>query len=134
MNKTNNNNELLAGTCLLLSISKSDGTIEQSEIEIIKDIIRDFFNCDLSLLDETISIGIKELNESTDIYEFSKILNNSFTYQDKIDFISCTFEVAFADGEIHYLEDHFIKKIANILNVEHSDLINSKKYIQKYLQ
>ena len=133
MNKTNNINELLAGTCLLLSISKSDGVIEKSEIEIIKDIIKDFFNCDSSLVDETIAIGIKKLDESTDIYEFSKILNNSFTYQDKIDFISCTFEVAFADGTIHYLEDHFIKKIANILNVEHSDLINSKKYIQRYL-
>jgi len=133
MNKKTNNNELLAGTCLLLSIAKSDDKFEKSEVEIIKDIISDFFNCELSILDETISIAMKQLHESTDLYEFSKVLNHSFSYQDKVDFISCTFEVAFADGTMHHLEEHFIKKIANILNVEHSDLINSKKNIQKFL-
>ena len=133
MNKKTNNNELLAGTCLLLSIAKSDDNFEESEISVIKDIISDFFNCNTSILDKTISIAIKELEKATDIYEFSKALNHSFTYQDKVDFISCTFEVAFADGTMHYLEEHFIKKIANILNVEHADLINSKKNIQKFL-
>ena len=54
--------------------------------------------------------------------------------QDKIDFICCTFEVAFSDGQLHYLEEHAIKKIATILNVNHKDIINSKKEIEKYLK
>ena len=33
-----------------------------------------------------------------------------------------------------YLEEHAIKKIAAILNVNHKDIINSKKEIEKYLK
>ena len=127
MNKTDkHNNELLAGTCLLIGIANSDEKFQNSEYQIIKDIIQDFFGCDENLLNDTIVSAKKKLNDSTDIYEFSKTLNSLFTYQDKIDFISCAFEVAYIDGSMHYLEEHFIKKIANVLNIEHSDLIKAK--------
>ena len=36
------------------------------------------------------------------------------------------FEVGFSDGELYYLEEYMIKKISTILNVNHSDLIESK--------
>ena len=130
--KDKNNNEIFACTCLLLSIAKSDENIEHSEINIIKDIIVDFFDYDISNIDTIIKDAVVDLNESTDLFKYSKILNESFTYQDKVDFICCTFEVAFSDGEFHYLEESFIKKIATTLNVEHSDLIKSKQEMKKY--
>ena len=61
-------------------------------------------------MDEIIDISLESLKNSTDLYEFAKELNTSFTYQDKVDFICFTFEVAFADGTLHYLEEFFIKK------------------------
>ena len=36
----------------------------------------------------------------------------------------------FIDNEIHYHEDHIIKKISYILNVEHQDLIEAKNEIK----
>ena len=36
------------------------------------------------------------------------------------------FEVGFSDGELYYLEEHMIKKVSTILNVNHNDLIESK--------
>ena len=84
-------------------------------------------------MDDIINISLKYLNDSTDLYVFSKELNSSFNYQDKIDFIFCVFEVAYADKELHFMEQHLIKKIAGILNVEHQDLIKTKLEIKKYL-
>ena len=40
-------------------------------------------------IDNIIKISLDKLEHSTDLYEFSKDLNSSFTYQDKIDFICC---------------------------------------------
>ena len=100
------------------------------EIQIIKDIIIDFFNLEPSNIDDLIQNNLKVLEVSTDFYEFGKILNENFTYQDKIDFICCTYEVAFIDNEMHYHEDHIIKKISYILNVEHQDLIKAKNEIK----
>ena len=68
-----------------------------------------------------------------DIFEFSKEVNNNFTYQDKIDFICSSFEIAVSDGNLDNHEDYIIKKIATMLNVEHADLIKAKSSIKKYL-
>ena len=125
--------EVFAATCLLLSIANSDEKLEASETDSIKEIISDFFNLEKIHLDELISNSYNDLKTSTDLYEYSKILNETFTYQDKVDFICCAFEVAYSDGKFHYLEEHFIKKISNTLNVQHSDLINAKQEMKKYL-
>ena len=119
--------EILSATSLLLSIAKSDDIIEKSELNCINDIIVDFFQLDsLDTAEKIIKESLNNLNQSTDIFEFGKTLNNIWTYEDKIDFITCTFEVALSDGNMHYLEDHTIKKISGILNINHIDLINSK--------
>ena len=41
------------------------------------------------------------------------------------------FEVSLSDGELYYLEEHMIKKISNILNINHNDLIDSKIQMKK---
>ena len=135
MNKKHNSDiELInASTCLLLAVSDADDCIDSNEIKIIKEIIIDFFNIESLNLDDVIQENLITLEESTDFYEFGKILNENFTYQDKIDFICCTYEVAFIDSKMHYYEDHMIKKISNILNVEHKDLINAKSEIESLL-
>ena len=80
-----NNKEVLSASCLLLSIDKADGIINNNEINITKDIISDFFNIDTEQTNSIIKLALDKLNNSTDIFEFSKEVNNNFTYQDKID-------------------------------------------------
>ena len=127
--------EVLSATSLLLSVAKSDEIIEKSELKCINDIIVDFFQLDSSDIgNEIIKESLSNLNQSTDIFEFGKELNNIWTYEDKIDFITCTFEVALSDNNMHYLEDHTIKKISGILNINHTDLINSKMKILNKLR
>ena len=133
INKNNYPKHIFSGTSLLLHISKADDTIQNAELKLIKHIIEDFFEINKSDSTEIIEISLKSLEDSTDIYEFGKELNEHFNYQDKVDFICCTFEVAYADNSLHYLEEHFIKKISTILNVEQADLINSKTEIKNYL-
>ena len=128
-----NNKEVLSASCLLLSIVKADGIINNNEINITKDIISDFFNIDTEQTNSIIKLALDKLNNSTDIFEFSKEVNNNFTYQDKIDFICSSFEIAVSDGNLDNHEDYIIKKIATMLNVEHADLIKAKSSIKKYL-
>ena len=127
-------NEIISACCLLLTIAKADEILEDEEIKNIKEIIIDFFNIETNKIDPIINESMNILENSTDIFEFGRNLNNSLSYQDKIDFLCCTFEVAFSDGELHYLEEHAIKKIATIFNLNHKDIIDSKKEIEKYLK
>ncbi len=132
MNKNKYPDDILAATTLLLAVSNADDNIDNNEIKTILDIITDFFKINKESALEIIEISQSTLRGSTDIYEFGKILNNSFKYQDKVDFICCAFEVAYSDNNLHYFEEHFIKKISYILNVEHKDLVKSKTVMKEY--
>ena len=118
---------------LLLSIANADYKIEKEELKLIKEIIEDFFSINTEESYTIVEKAIIELKKSTSFFEYGQILNTHFNYQDKIDFIFCVFEVAYADKELHFMEQHLIKKIADILNVEHQDLIKTKLEIKKYL-
>ena len=122
-----------AATILLLSVANADYIIEKEELKLTKEIIEDFFSIDKKEAYTVVENAINELKQSTSFFEYGQILNENFTYQDKIDFIFCVFEVAYADKELHFMEQHLIKKIAGILNVEHQDLIKTKLEIKKYL-
>tara|TARA_Y100001970_G_scaffold146196_1_gene179493 strand:+ start:5359 stop:5757 length:399 start_codon:yes stop_codon:yes gene_type:complete len=128
----NKNEEIISASAMLLSIAKADDNLDNKEIESIKDIIKDFFQLSNdSKIDKLVDIAQNKLNESTDIFEFGRALNNNWSYEDKVDFICCTFEVGYSDGDLHYFEEHIIKKIATILNVNHQDLIQSKSDMKK---
>ena len=122
---------ILSSTCLLLSIADADENIDVNELAIINEIIQDFF--DISKNDATAIIddAKRNLKKSTDYFSYGEILNKGFSLSDKIDFLSCVFEVAYSDGEFHYLEEHMIKKIANILHIENKDLVNVKMGIKR---
>ena len=128
-----NKSEIIPATCLLLSVVKADDIIKKEELTITKEIISDFFNMDINNTNEILNEALETLNQSTDIFQFGRELNNSFSYQDKLDFICCAYEVAISDGHIDYLEEHMINKIATILNVNHKDLIKAKVEMKKYL-
>ena len=126
--------EIMSATAILLSVAKADEIIEKKELESIQIILADFFKLKCKdEINEIINRALVELDNAIDIFEFGNKLNKYWDYQDKIDFICCAFEVSFSDGELHYIEEHTIKKIATILNVNHQDLIKSKIEIKKYL-
>ena len=124
--------EIISAIVMLLSVDKADDTIENNEIETIKNIVSDFFQIDSNNdIDNLINTAKVQLNNSIDIFEFGKELNDNWNYQDKIDFICCMFEVSLSDGDLYYMEEHMIKKISTILNVNHKDLINAKIEMKK---
>ena len=128
------NKEIISAAAMLLSVAKADELVEEKELESIKQILTDFFQLESEHeIQSIINDALNKLNESIDIYGYGEELNKNWSYQDKVDFICCAFEVSYSDGKLHYIEEHTIKKIATILNVNHQDLIKSKIDMKKYL-
>ena len=89
----------LAATCLLSKVALADEYVDTKEEKIIREILADFFCINEEETNKLFKDSNQLLEESTDIYVFGQLLNAHFTKEDKIDFIGCIFEVAFADGE-----------------------------------
>jgi len=123
----------LATTCLLTKVAFADEYLDPQEEKIIREILTDFFSIQTEEINKLFKDSNQILGQSTDIFSFGQLLNQHFTKEDKIDLIGCIFEVAFADGELHHLENNTIKQIAHILNIEHKDLITVKMEIKHFL-
>jgi len=123
----------IAATILLLSIANADEKIDKEEIKNIREIIQDFFSIENEETFTIIENAIIELKKNTSLFNYTQIINDNFSYKDKVDFIFCIYEVAYADKELHFMEQYLIRKIAHTLHVEHKDLIEAKIQIKKYL-
>jgi len=134
MNNMNDSHETqLSAACLLLSVAEADEILDKQELDTIQDVLKEFF----SIVDNDASKLIQEaqdkMKNATGLFVFGQHLNTVFDHTDRLDFISCVFEVAYADGDLHYLEHHTVKKIANILNVNREDILASKSEMENYL-
>jgi len=134
MNNMNDSHETqLSAACLLLSVAEADEILDKQELDTIQDVLKEFF----SIVDNDASKLIQEaqdkMKNATGLFVFGQHLNTVFDHTDRLDFISCVFEVAYADGDLHYLEHHTVKKIANILNVNREDILASKGEMENYL-
>ena len=134
MDKMNDSHKTqLSATCLLLSVAEADEILEKEELDTIQDILKDFFSITDKDAHELISRAHDKMKHATGLFEFGQHLNSVFDHGDRLDFISCVFEVAYADGDLHYLEHHTVKKIATILNVTREDILASKIEMEKFL-
>ena len=123
----------LATACLLLSVAEADEILEKSELDTIQDILKDFFSIEETDAHELLLEALEKMKNSMGLFEWGQHLNTIFDHADRLDFISCVFEVAYADGDLHYLEHHTIKKIANILNINREDILISKTEMKKFI-
>ena len=134
MNNMNDSHETqLSAACLLLSVAEADEILEKQELDTIQDILQDFFSIADNDAYKLIQEAQDKMKNATGLFVFGQHLNTVFDHTDRLDFISCVFEVAYADGDLHYLEHHTVKKIANILNVNREDILDSKSEMENYL-
>ena len=135
-NKKNKKDEkklIFHTTSLLLKVASADQIIKKEELDIIKEIISEFFAVNTSEADRTISEAIEINKESIDLFEAGSYVNDVLSQQDKIDFIICIYEVAYVDNNLDFLERHIINQIINILNINKEQIKIIQKDVQKKL-
>ena len=66
------------------------------------------------------------MDESTSLYEFTRVINDNYTPQQKLQLISAMWVVAYADGNLDKYEEHLIRRVAELTYVAHEDYIRAK--------
>ena len=135
LNDNNKDYKIQVYTCaLMIIIASADENLEAEEINVIKDIISDFYSLEIEIIEKIMNDAQIVIDDSIDIYQIGSFINKELSKQDKIDLIYCIFEIAYSDNDLHFMEKHLIDKIANIFNLNKSEIFKAKKEIQKYLQ
>ena len=115
-----------ACSALLIEVAYADKIFDESEINSLRESLKETYNIDEEIIHELISDAKKTVNESTSLYEYTRVVNDEFDYSDKLELLSRIWKLAFADGNLDKYEDHLIRKISDLIHISHSDFIKIK--------
>ena len=115
-----------ACSALLIEVAYADKVFDESEINSLKESLKETYDIDEEIINELISDAKKTIDESTSLYEYTRVVNDEFDYTDKLELLSRIWKLAFADGNLDKYEDHLIRKISDLIHISHSDFIKIK--------
>ncbi|MEJ2454576.1 MAG: TerB family tellurite resistance protein [Candidatus Thiodiazotropha sp.] len=116
----------LAVAALLFEIAFSDFDSVKSERQMILQIVAKAFMLSPEEAETLLTLAESEHQASTDYFQFTRLINQHYTAQQKVDLVESLWHVAFADGELHRYEEHVIRRLADLLYVSHTDFIAAK--------
>ena len=115
-----------ACSALLIEVAFADKIFNESEIISLKDSLKETYNLQDDMINELIDDAEKTVEESTSLYEYTRVVNDEFSYTDKLELLSRLWKLAFSDGSLDKYEDHLIRKISDLIHISHSDFISIK--------
>ena len=115
-------------TCasLIIEVALADKVFDESEINLLKNMLLDTYSLKLDDANELIANAEKTVNESTSLYGYTREVNDNFDYQSKLDLLDQLWRMAFADGNIDKYEEYVVRKISDLIHISHNDFIQSK--------
>jgi uncharacterized tellurite resistance protein B-like protein len=132
--KNSSNRYQVATAALLIEIAKADGDFSDDERNRIFELMKNDFDLDDECVNELLQLSEKKVKDSISVYEFSSVINESFTQQEKIGLMKNLWRVIYQDGKLDSHEDRLIKIIGSTLNLEHKDVIGAKLFVKQELK
>ena len=120
-----------AVTVMLLRASSIDGCKDEKEIILIKKLLSEQFGLSNDEIELLVLDCSKKEQESTDLYKWSKIINDNYSKEKKNIVFSMMCEIINADGVVDPFESNFIRRLSGLLYISDKDAGIIKKKILK---
>ena len=118
--------KLMAAVALMVEIIAVDDEQHDTEKQMLRQILSSQFAVSAEEAEELINEAEQAHEQATDFYHFTSEINDQFSADEKIELIESLWQLAYADSHIHELEQHVIRRLANLLHVSHKDFIAAK--------
>ena len=120
----------IATCALFLEVANSDDDFTKEEKGKIYDSMKIIFDLDDNYIEELISFSEEQIKKSVSLYEFTDIINQNFSADEKYEILKNLWRLIYADNKVDQYEELFIKRIGNNFHLEHKDLIAAKLEIK----
>ncbi|MEJ1296279.1 MAG: TerB family tellurite resistance protein [Candidatus Sedimenticola sp. (ex Thyasira tokunagai)] len=120
----------LAVAALLIEVTASDDHQRPEEHQAMLNAVRSHFGLGDNEARELISLAQVEHADSTDYFQFTRLINQSYSPEQKVQLMEALWQIAYADNELHHIEEHVIRRLAELIHVPHKAFIATKHRAQ----
>ncbi len=116
----------LATCALFLEMAKIDGEFSKEEQESVTSMLKEKFQLSDEYTAELMKSSQKELDGSIDLWQFTNLVNQNYSRDEKINIVEMIWKIVYADGKLDKHEDYLVHKLGKLLRLYHKELINAK--------
>lgn len=116
----------LATSVLFYEIVRADHVINPKELEAFHSLIVKEMDVESTMAQEMMDKVAKTVEDSVDYMQFTRLIHENCTLDEKRRIIGLLWHLAASDGHIDPQEEHLIRKFADLLYLDHSDFIQAK--------
>ena len=128
--ETESANVPLAAAMLLLEVAWADHELEDQELEQVKVALESMYEIDQDTVSEIIDRARTDHEKSTGVFPFTRLLNERLDRSERKALLVHLWKVANFEGDKEHYEEHVIRKITDLLYLNHSDFIDAKREVQ----
>ena len=116
---------------LFLEMANIDGEFSGSERDNVISLLKRQYGLPDEHILELMETSKKELKGSIDLWQFTNLINQNYSREEKIQIIEMVWEIVYADGRLDRHEDYLVHKLAKLLRLSQKDLIDGKLKVRR---
>lgn len=120
----------LAAAAILFAVMDADGVRHEQELAVLREIISERFDLEGEALTALLKKAEAAEAESVDFYRFTSVLVR-LTEKERLHLVELIWEVVYADGELHELEDNLVWRIAELIGISNRDRVELRRKIAR---
>ncbi len=125
--ENNTPHDIRIATCaLLLEMAEIDGDFSEEERDSIISVVCKDFDMSDDIAAALLDASKEELAGSRDLWQFTNLINQNYTQEEKASIIETVWRIAYTDGNLDKYEDFLVHKLSNMLYLNHGQLIDAK--------
>jgi uncharacterized tellurite resistance protein B-like protein len=112
----------IAACALLLEIAHADDVFAPEERDRIVRAVREDLGVPAADVAEVVRLAEEERRESVDLYQFTKLVGEKFSRDQRLRLVEVIWGVVYADGELSAVENQLARRIAELLGFQHPEV------------
>lgn len=107
----------LATAVLMVDVARADHVFDESEFDHLLQLAEAHFGLSAEEAAELVNEAGDRSEESVSVHDFTKLLHEQLSNEEKARIVSLLWQIAYADGELDKYEDSLVLKISDLLYV-----------------
>ena len=109
-----------------MEIARIDEKFTDAEMQTILTILKEKHGLSPDHADALIAEAERELEKSVDLWQFTNLINENYSNEEKIKIIETLWQIVYVDGKMDQYEHYLMNKLQNLLRLTHDQLITAK--------
>ena len=105
----------VAVCALFLEMGRIDATFSKQEEAHVLAILKNKYGLSGEHADALIDEADRELDESVDLWQFARVINEQYTVAEKEKLIERLWQIVYVDGKMDQHEHYLMNKLSNLL-------------------